>query len=89
MKYSKISFITILVCLSTQLIRMNIDINRKLSSAIVWLIQYPLLVMSILCAIIVLLNVGKKAKLKDILLIVPTVSWAIYFICIILFTFFK
>lgn len=90
MKYSKISFFTALACLIIQLVRINANINRKLSSAIVWFIQYPLLIISIVAAIIVILNIaGKKNKYKEILLVFPAIAFAVYLIYVVVYTFMK
>lgn len=89
MKAAKFCLITFTMALLIQLIRMNIAIDSGLSSLIVWFVQYPLLILSIIFLFTFLFGTANHTIRKGFLLIVPTVVFILYFIIRLTFTFFR
>lgn len=85
MKYAKISLISLCTIFLIELLKSFFINDRRVNSALVWFVQYPLLLTSILTAIVVLLSIKSfKGQFKEILMITPVLLYTVYGLYIVL-----
>lgn len=81
MKREWLTFICISLCLLIQSIKEYTNVNRTIASLIVWIIQYPLFIISVYYALTVFLNISNTPnKFLSLIFTLPTICFTAYFI---------
>jgi hypothetical protein len=85
MKYAKISLSMMCIIFIVELLKSLFINDRTINSALVWFVQYPLFLISIVSAIIVLFYIKSfKSQFKEIFMIAPALMYTIYCLYVIL-----